>query len=413
MGIQAGQDDLTEDSMTTEEVAFTARADLSIRTLPNRQVEVSYGDQSHQLPGIALSILDVFGEPRTIDEGHELLEPRVDQEGDRSWLYDSVSQMLEQGILVPVAAETAETTQISRGYGAPRIHVVMLRDEPRTAGYLAAIRELVGPDDVVLDIGTGTGVLAVAAAEAGARQVYAIEANPETARYARALIDGSPCRDRIELINGWSTEVQLPERCDLLVSEMIGDDPLDEDIVAMTADAMERHLKPNARLIPKRLDIYAQPVRLPAGKHEEQFFCDEDIAKWDQKYGLKFGSLRAMNPRHTTELVLPQETKDWEFAAPRQKLTSLDLTQCSKSVFDEQFVFELTNGPANGVLVFFETALSEQQNLSTDPVEVGDSNHWLSPCHMFRTAFEGQLQIGFRYGISEWLDGVYLNDPEG
>jgi len=206
--------------------------------------------------------------------------------------------------------------------------------------------------------------------------------------------------------------VQLPERCDLLVSEMIGDDPLDEDIVAMTADAISRHLKSGARLIPDRLDIFAQPILLPDGKHAEQFFCEADISSWEKKYGLQFRSLLELNPRHTMELVLPQDTKNWHFSAPRQKLTSLDLTQCSKAVFDEQFVFELDNGTANGMLVFFETTLSKNQSLSTDPQVVNQSNHWLSPCHMFRTEFSGEMNIGFRYGISEWLDGVYLGGPE-
>jgi 2-polyprenyl-3-methyl-5-hydroxy-6-metoxy-1,4-benzoquinol methylase len=403
---------LSEPTTTTEEVSFVARTDLTIQTLSDRRVEISYGDHFHKLPGIALSILDVFGTALTIDKGHELLETRLDHEGDRAWLYDTVSQMLQHGIIIPVPAETDRTTQITRGYAAPRIHVVMLRDEARTSGYINALRETIKPDDVVLDIGTGTGVLAVAAAEAGARKVYAIEANSETARYAKALIASSPYGDRIELINGWSTEVQLPERCDMLVSEMIGDDPLDEDILSMTADAIDRHLKPGARLIPDRLDIYAQPVRLPDGKHEVEFFCEQDISSWEKKYGLQFRSLLGTNPAHTMELVLPQETKKWKFGAPRQKLTSLDLTQCSKAVFDKQFVFELEDGSFNGMLVFFETTLSENQCLSTDPTVVDENNHWLSPCHMFRSAFSGQMKIGFRYGISEWLDGVYLSGSE-
>ena len=53
----------------------------------------------------------------------------------------------------------------------------MLHDERRTGDYLAALAAAVRPSDVVLDIGTGSGVLAVAAAKAGARHVYAVEAS--------------------------------------------------------------------------------------------------------------------------------------------------------------------------------------------------------------------------------------------
>ena len=53
----------------------------------------------------------------------------------------------------------------------------MLHDERRTGDYLAALAAAVRSDDVVLDIGTGSGVLALAAARAGARRVYAVEAS--------------------------------------------------------------------------------------------------------------------------------------------------------------------------------------------------------------------------------------------
>jgi predicted RNA methylase len=51
----------------------------------------------------------------------------------------------------------------------------MLRDQRRTKSFLEAVRNVVSPGDVVIDIGTGTGILAAAAAQAGARHVYAVE----------------------------------------------------------------------------------------------------------------------------------------------------------------------------------------------------------------------------------------------
>jgi type I protein arginine methyltransferase len=397
--------------MTTEEVTFISRSDLTIRTLPSHHVEISFENEIQQMPAIALSILDVFTSARTVEDAHDLLAPRIADEDERVCLYDTVSQMLSSGILVPVTRDEADSIpKVSRGYGAPRIHVSMLRDAPRTTAYLNAIRECVGPDDVVLDIGTGTGVLAVAAAEAGARQVYAIEANPETARFARALINGSEARERIKLIEGWSTKIHLPERCDVLVSEMIGDDPLDENILAMTDDAIARHLKPNPRLIPNRLDIIAQPLRMPRKLRQEEFFCEDIVAGWEKLYGLNFRPLLDSNPRQAMEQILPQDMKKWELIGEPRVLTSIDLTRISKAVFDEQFDFDLGDQVADGMAVYFETRLSEGQLLSTTPSEVGDTNHWLSPCHMFRSEFRNRLTIGFRYGVSDALDGVYLPD---
>lgn len=400
--------------MTEEEsveVKFISRPELTIQTLPSKHVDIVLENVGHQLPGIALSIIEVFTTARTIEEGTDVLLPRMTDSEERTRLNDTISQMLRARILMPEGTEAGESVpDVSSGYAAPKIHVQMLRDDARTLKYLAAIREYVRPGDVVLDIGTGTGVLAVAAAEAGARQVYAIEANSGTARFAEALIAGSPCRDKIKLIQAWSTEARLPERCDLLVSEMIGNDPLDEAILSMTADAISRHLKPTASLIPSRLDIFAQAVRLPRRIREEEFFCEQDVSTWKEKYGLNFSPLLSANPRQTLTMILPQKMKEWDFVGTPRVLSSIDLAQSSQAVFDERFEFELGDQAADGVVIYFETTLSKLQQLSTEPTVANDNNHWLTPCHVFRSEFRDRLSIGYRYGISNEMDGVYLID---
>jgi predicted RNA methylase len=56
---------------------------------------------------------------------------------------------------------------------AVHLHGVMLDDRGRTASFIEALRATIRPGDVVVDVGTGIGVVAVAAAQAGARHVYA------------------------------------------------------------------------------------------------------------------------------------------------------------------------------------------------------------------------------------------------
>ena len=115
-----------------------------------------------------------------------------------------------------------------------------IRDRRRTPKFAKAIRARLAElqDAVVLDLGTGPFcVLALIAATAGAKKVYAVEANPEAARRAKAFI--AKCEDPnasrrdvdglvplapglIEVIEGFSTELTLPEKVDLCVFEICG-----------------------------------------------------------------------------------------------------------------------------------------------------------------------------------------------
>ncbi|XP_060190983.1 probable histone-arginine methyltransferase 1.3 [Lycium barbarum] len=72
---------------------------------------------------------------------------------------------------------------------------------------------------VVVDVGAGSGILSLFAAQAGAKHVYAIEAS-EMADYARKLIAGNPSlNERITVIKGKVEDVELPEKADILISE--------------------------------------------------------------------------------------------------------------------------------------------------------------------------------------------------
>jgi predicted RNA methylase len=71
----------------------------------------------------------------------------------------------------------------------------MLEDHKRTGAYHQAIlnNRHSFEDKAVLDVGTGSGILAIFAAQAGARKVYAVEAT-DMAKVAKRLVESNNVR---------------------------------------------------------------------------------------------------------------------------------------------------------------------------------------------------------------------------
>jgi hypothetical protein len=171
----------------------------------------------------------------------------------------------------------------------------MLNDRTRTSSYMDAIGRAVRPGDVVLDIGTGTGIFALAAALAGARHVYALEVG-RVAHAARSLFAANGVSHRITLIQHWSTEIELPERADVLVSELIGDEPLAEGVLGITKDAVRRLLTPGARLVPSGIQIFGLPITIPEDVLNMCMFTPATVENWQAWYGLDFSPLTKVAP---------------------------------------------------------------------------------------------------------------------
>jgi len=154
------------------------------------------------------------------------------------------------------------------GYRGKFDHDDMKNDESRTPLYFAAIRERLqqaGPGVLtVLDLGTGPyALMALEAARAGAKRVYAIEADAVNAQLAREAVAAAGLEDVVEIVEGFSTRVSLPEKVDVLVSEIVGSVASEEGLYATIADAHERHVKnptDPASWIPHRCQTVAAPA---------------------------------------------------------------------------------------------------------------------------------------------------------
>ena len=141
-------------------------------------------------------------------------------------------------------------------------HFPMMNDSVRNQGYDQALGSaLKEKNKTVLDIGTGSGLLALMAARHGASQVVTCEAVPVIARKATTIIQQNGYANRIRVIRGLSTNlkigIEIPERFDVLVTEIFDDGLLGEGAFKAIKHAKEHLLKPNAQIIPARVRVMA------------------------------------------------------------------------------------------------------------------------------------------------------------
>jgi histone-arginine methyltransferase CARM1 len=125
----------------------------------------------------------------------------------------------------------------------------MLQDYIRTGTYYSAITENAGDfaGKAVMDVGCGSGILSLFAAQAGARVVYAVEAS-DAARFAARLAEANPAWGRrVVVLHGKVEEVEVPEKVDVLVSEPMGTLLVNERMIETYLYARDRHLKPGGK----------------------------------------------------------------------------------------------------------------------------------------------------------------------
>lgn len=211
-----------------------------------------------ELDVFALGILTLCSKPTSREEV-------VAQLGEQGTQAGAIFDLLvELSLLVP-AAEAVATPVMFGNFAGVNIHRAMLADSVRLKGYEAAIRAVVRPGDVVIDAGSGTGVLAVLAALAGARKVYAIEAS-EYARVARQVAADSGVADRVEVVQANFGDIELPEKARVLVTETFGAWVLAEGALPELRTCAQRNLLPDGVTIPQGFSLFLTPLeRAPAG----------------------------------------------------------------------------------------------------------------------------------------------------
>lgn len=152
---------------------------------------------------------------------------------------------------------------MSREYATPfaMLHAAsLLSHRSRIRKFYDAIYRVVKSDDYVIDIGTGSGILAILAAREGAR-VTAIDVNQESLLYAKKAARRNGVDENIEFVHSHFAEFSPDEQADVVMCEMLSSFMLIEQQIAASNYAVENLLKPSGKIIPEVVSIYVTPVQ--------------------------------------------------------------------------------------------------------------------------------------------------------
>jgi SAM-dependent methyltransferase len=166
-------------------------------------------------------------------------------------------------------------------------HRTLLADRVRNAAFHTALAQLiVSGETTVADIGAGTGFLGFLAAKLGAKRVDLYE-SAEIADVARKLLRHNRLANcRVAQMH--STDIEAPDRVDVVISETLGNYPFEENIIATLNDARARFLEPGGAVVPHSVEQFVCPVTA------ERLY--RELSVWDEVgYGLDFASAKAMS----------------------------------------------------------------------------------------------------------------------
>jgi type I protein arginine methyltransferase len=233
----------------------------------------------------------------------------------------------------------------------------MIADRERFDAYGRAIAKTVRAGDTVLEIGCGPGVFAFLACQAGARKLYAIDSE-EIVHFACELAAVNGFAERMEFIQSDSRKAQLPERVNVIVSDIRGSLPFFGHAIASLEDARQRLLAPGGRLIPQR-DI------LKAALIEADDFYSKLVSPWSQSSpGLDLSPslpllLNGSYSSHFSSDQLLTDPQTWAM---------LDYSVGAKACAAADLSFSVSRaGTAHGVCLWFDTELIDGIGYSSAP----------------------------------------------
>ncbi len=266
----------------------------------------------------------------------------------------------------------------------PEWHVAMINDEVRNRKYFEAFERIDWKDKTVLEIGTGSGLLAMLMVKAGAEHVYTCEATEFLAHAARKIVTQNGLTDRITVISELSTNITVPEhlpkRADILVTETFASDLLNESAIASIKDAHSRLITETPKVLPR------------SGSLVGNLFSSSDIRNSMQVsayQGLNLSEFDKFTKYKHFQLCNTYNFQHEALSNTNTILTSnFETAETSKL---SEISFDVTSpGTCDGLMYWLEIQVDQHASFSSAPnLNPEDTTHWRQCIYLF----EQQLEV--------------------
>jgi len=289
-------------------------------------------------------------------------------------------------------------------------HFDMLADEARNNAFNQALKKHVKKGNLVLDIGTGSGLLAMMAKRAGADQVVACEMVPDLAQVASQVVADNKMSDVISICNKKSTSLkigdELPRKADVLVAEILDVGLLGEGVLPTFRHAWANLLNAKAVIIPKAATVEACLIQCNRLKRVNpvQNISDFDLSAFNAFRVKEDYIPTCLNeiPHHLLSDTFFVQYFDFTQLPAHASVEEPNKTDLRMSVTQD--------GELQGIVFWFQLHLDNEITLSTGPQ--GEMDHWGQAVYFFenpRQVCQGE-EIHLEVRQSETLLQFKLRD---
>lgn len=286
---------------------------------------------------------------------------RTREDLERAGLDDAAIAALRTARLIEETATTRPPSDYIAAFSGWKSQRGMLVDHVRTTAFQRAIHSVVKPGDRVVDVGTGSGVLAMFAAQAGAAEVYGLEVT-DMAAWADRLAKKNGLT-AVRIIKGDAASFELGAKADVIIGEFFGMTFFDEwrHYLAFV-DVRDRILGDGGTVVPRAARFLLSTI------DSQKLYWERGYGFYEvPTYGLDFSDVRPSEIGSPRRYIVTSESSSLIGTAT---VAEFDFRTSDKDAFfftkENEFTFP-AGGNFHGFLAHFELEMAPGQYLATGP----------------------------------------------